>query len=80
METKNYTFDFNAGRHWEGQYRDAKGRFCTKDTYKVEKVANENKRLRLENEKYTRMYLALAKEYSRVLRENEILKSSKNNN
>lgn len=80
METKNYSFDFNAGRHWEGQYRDTKGRFCTKDTYRVERVAHENKLLRLESEKYKRLYLALAKEYSRVLRENEFLKSSKINN
>ena len=75
MEERNYTFDFNAGRHWEGQYRDAKGRFCTKDTYRVEKIANENRLLRLENEKYKRMYLAFSKEFSRVLRENEVLKN-----
>lgn len=77
MGTMNLSrkIDFNAGRHWENQFRDANGRFCTAATYKVEKTRNENKRLRLDCERYKRMYLAVVKEYSRVLRENESLKN-----
>lgn len=67
--------DFYLGRHWEGQLRDASGRFCTGDTYKRERTANENKRLAYDNAMLQRKASALAKEYSRLLRENNLLKS-----
>ena len=68
--------DFTAGKHWEAQFRDAKGRFCTRETYKVEKTLKENNRLRLDCEKYKRMYLSAVKEYERLLRENDALKKT----
>ena len=68
--------DFNEGRPWENQFRDAKGRFCTASTYKVEKTRIENKRLRLDCEKYKRMYFSVVKEYERLLHENDLLKKT----
>src|SRR5574344_319760 len=51
------------------QLRDHKGRFCTKERHYSDKAFNENKRLRLECEKYPRAFLALSKRCTSAERE-----------
>lgn len=63
----------------EPQLRRKDGRYCTKEQYRVEKIENENTRLRLERDKYFRMYLALAKDNERLNRELIVLKSKISN-
>jgi len=63
METKD-TYMNEIFTH--GQYRDTKGRFCTKERHYAEKAINDNKILRLDREKYIRMNLALVKENARL--------------
>ena len=62
--------------------RDRRGRYCTRDTYLREQTFGECTRLRLECEKYMRMYLAVADANVELTRElhrlREQLKSSNN--
>ena len=51
------------------------GRYCTEDQYKVNIVMEENKRLRLERDKYFRMYMSIEKDNERLTRELMVLKS-----
>lgn len=50
-------------------YRLRNGRFATKEMAYADKQMGENQRLRLEVEKYKRMYLAVVKENSRLKNE-----------
>lgn len=50
-------------------YRLRNGRFATKEMAYADKQMVENQRLRLEVEKYKRMYLAVVKENSRLKNE-----------
>ncbi len=56
------------------QYRDTKGRFCTKERHYAEKAFHDNKVLRLDREKYIRMNLALVNENARLKMELKDLK------
>ena len=47
-------------------YRLRNGRFATKEMAYADKQMVENKRLKMEVEKYKRMYLAVVKENSRL--------------
>jgi cell shape-determining protein MreC len=47
-------------------YRLSNGRFASKETADFEKTKIENKRLKLEVEKYRRMYISVVKEYERL--------------
>lgn len=49
-------------------YRRSNGRFATKEMAYADKMANDNKRLSFEVEKYKRMYLAVVKENSELKR------------
>ena len=51
------------------------GRYCTEEQYKVNMVMEENKRLRLERDKYFRMYMSIEKDNERLTRELMVLKS-----
>ena len=51
------------------------GRYCTEEQYRVNMVMEENKRLRLERDKYFRMYMAIEKDNERLTRELMVLKS-----
>ena len=51
------------------------GRYCTEEQYRVNIVMEENKRLRLERDKYFRMYVSLEKQNERLTRELMVLKS-----
>ena len=51
------------------------GRYCTEEQYKVNMVMEENKRLRLERDKYFRMYVSVEKDNERLTRELMVLKS-----
>lgn len=50
-------------------YRLRNGRYATKEMAYADKQMVENKRLRMEVEKYKRMYLAVVKENSRLKNE-----------
>ena len=50
-------------------YRLRNGRYATKEMAYADKQMVENKRLRLEVEKYKRMYLAVVKENVKLKRE-----------
>lgn len=54
---------FNMGKP---VYRLCNGRFASKEMSDIDKTKVENKRLKLEVEKYKRMYLAVVKENSRL--------------
>ena len=47
-------------------YRLSNGRFASKEMSDIDKTRIENKRLKLEVEKYKRMYLAVVKENTRL--------------
>lgn len=49
-------------------YRLCNGRFASKEMSDIDKTKVENKRLKLEVEKYKRMYLAVVKENTRLKR------------
>ena len=49
-------------------YRRSNGQFATKEMAYADKMANDNKRLSFEVEKYKRMYLAVVKENSELKR------------
>lgn len=51
------------------------GRYCTEEQYRVDMVMEENKRLRLERDKFFRMSMALSKDNERLTRELMVLKS-----
>lgn len=51
------------------------GRYCTEEQYRVNMVVEENKRLRLERDKYFRMYVSIEKDNERLARELMVLKS-----
>ena len=51
------------------------GRYCTEEQYYVNMVMEENKRLRLERDKYFRMYVSVEKDNERLTRELMVLKS-----
>jgi hypothetical protein len=51
------------------------GRYCTEEQYRVDRIEEENKRLRLERDKYFRMYMSLEKDNERLTRELMVLKS-----
>ena len=55
-------------------YRDSKGRYATPEKARTDKAIEENKTLRLNVEKYKRMYLAAADMSSRYHRELVALK------
>jgi hypothetical protein len=50
-------------------YRLSNGRFASKEMSDIDKTRVENKRLKLEVEKYKRMYLAVVKENTRLKNE-----------
>jgi hypothetical protein len=50
-------------------YRLCNGRFASKEMSDIDKTRVENKRLKLEVEKYKRMYLAVVKENTRLKNE-----------
>ena len=47
-------------------YRLSNGRFASKEMSDIDKTRIENRRLKLEVEKYKRMYLAVVKENTRL--------------
>jgi len=51
------------------------GRYCTEEQYRVDRIEEENKRLRLERDKYFRMYVSVEKHNERLTRELMVLKS-----
>lgn len=51
------------------------GQYCTEEQYRTERIEEENKRLRLERDRYFRMYVSLEKENERMTRELIVLKS-----
>lgn len=51
------------------------GRYCTEEQYHVNMVMEENKWLRLERDKYFRMYVSIEKDNERLTRELMALKS-----
>lgn len=51
------------------------GRYCTEEQYHVNMVMEENKRLRLEMDKYFRMYVSIERDNERLTRELMVLKS-----
>ena len=51
------------------------GRYCTEEQYRVNMVMEENKRLRLERDKYFRMYISVERDNERLTRELMVLKS-----
>jgi hypothetical protein len=51
------------------------GRYCTEEQYRVNMVVEENKRLRLERDRYFRMYVCIEKDTERLTRELMVLKS-----
>ena len=51
------------------------GRYCTEEQYHVNMVMEENKRLRLERDKYFRMYTSVERDNERLTRELMVLKS-----
>lgn len=55
------------------------GRYCTEEQYRVDMVMDENKRLRLERDKFYRMYVSIEKDNERLTRELIVLKSKINN-
>ena len=55
--------------------RLSNGRYCTEEQYRVNMVVEENKRLRLERDKYFRMYVSVEKDNERLTRELMVLKS-----
>ena len=55
--------------------RKKNGRYCTKDQYRIDMVEEENKLLRLERDKYFRMYTAIERDNERLTRELIVLKS-----
>ena len=55
--------------------RLSNGRYCTEEQYKVNMVMEENKRLRLDRDKYFRMYTSIEKDNERLTRELMVLKS-----
>ena len=59
----------------EARPRLNNGRYCTEEQYRVNMVMEENKRLRLERDKYFRMYVSIEKDNERLTRELMVLKS-----
>lgn len=59
----------------EHKLRRNNGRYCTEEQYRVDRIEEENKRLRLERDKYFRMYVSLEKSNERLTRELMVLKS-----
>jgi hypothetical protein len=59
----------------EARPRLNNGRYCTKEQYHVNMVMEENKRLRLERDKFFRMYVSVEKDNERLTRELMVLKS-----
>ena len=51
------------------------GRYCTEEQYRVNMVMEETKRLRLERDKYFRMYVSLERDNERLTCELMVLKS-----
>lgn len=51
------------------------GRYCTEEQYHVNMVMEENNRLRLERDKYFRMYTSVERDNERLTRELMVLKS-----
>ena len=51
------------------------GRYCTEEQYRGNMVMEENKRLRLERDKYFRMYTSVERDNERLTRELMVLKS-----
>lgn len=51
------------------------GRFCTEEQYRIDRIEEENKRLRLDRDMYYRMYISVAKNNARITRELMSLKS-----
>jgi hypothetical protein len=59
----------------EPKLRRNDGRYCTEEQYRVDRIEEENKRLRLERDKYFRMYVSLERDNERLTRELMVLKS-----
>lgn len=57
------------------QLRDHKGRYCTKQQKKNDMLAEENKKLRWERDKYYRAFMVLAQRNSSLERELITLKA-----
>jgi len=55
--------------------RRKNGRYCTKEQYRQEMVDEDNKRLRMERDKYYRAWMAAAAKAGRLERELMILKA-----
>ena len=51
------------------------GQYCTEEQYRTERIEEENKRLRLERDKYFRMYTSVERNNERLTRELMVLKS-----
>lgn len=59
----------------EQPLRRSNGRYCTKEQYLSERVDEENKRLRMERDKYYRAWLVVVNDNERLTRELMVLKS-----
>ena len=57
------------------QLRRNNGRYCTEEQYRVDRIEEENKRLRIERDRYYRMYISFARDNERLGRELMVLKS-----
>ena len=59
----------------EHKLRRNNGRYCTEEQYRTDRIEEENKRLRLERDKYFRMYTSVERDNERLTRELMVLKS-----
>lgn len=59
----------------EPKLRRNNGRYCTEEQYRTDRIEEENKRLRLERDKYFRMYTSVERDNERLTRELMVLKS-----
>lgn len=58
----------------EERLRRTDGKFCTKEQYMQDKLRDENTKLRVERDKYYRMYMAVVKDNERLMNEIRELK------
>jgi len=59
----------------EPKLRRNDGRYCTEEQYRTDRIEEENRRLRLERDRYYRMYISIEKDNERLTRELMVLKS-----
>lgn len=55
--------------------RKKNGQFCTKEEHLIDLIKEENQRLRLERDKFYRMYVSIERDNERLTRELMVLKS-----